>query len=817
MLKRFCAILVLISCFSLQSAIGQVNAPIIRTKVVQGNSVNNIRLFSTENIRTVDAFSENMSGEGFNIDSDNSGFFNLRYQADADFEGVDLAIFETQESLFGPPSFVTVEIEVVRSIVEAHDDFGMVSPQEVMQLDVLANDETSTGSIEIIEVVASTGGEFVIDNETSIIYTPDSNFVGLASASYIVSDDLGTTAMANAFIQVMGSEVNSGAINYLHVVSDPLLIILEGDGYSLSPESELIFGQLDQLAPFAFEYTSELFVDGIESFTLIDDQGNTKDIEISLVKTIDNNSVLVDDQAYVVPGEFTVIDAVANDFRNNGVVIDHSDELFYVSGVFIYEADDDFEGVKELFYTVHDGFQSHTASIDVFVGNYKPAVTEYAFQTYDGSPLALEYNVPITGFSFSMLSEPASGTLIVGASTVDGFCSNAVGSNMVVYTPESGFIGEDDFSLEYCSQSGACETVNVRVNVIENIDSCPCIGPDCVWSGDTNRDGVVNVADLLPIGLNYSSSGAVRVDGGITWGAQESEDWVQVQLDGSNMSHVDANGDGLVSIADTSAILANYGNQDNFIPDATVLDKSIPIRFVPVTGTDVNNGDLVQIDIYVGSDDFPAIDLHGLALSLSIPPALFTDSMALEFVPDNNWIGSNSPIVALSFINENQADIAVTRTDNVGISGNGRIGSVSITGTVIIDELRPRDSQIPLKFKAPKSIMVDGRGVPVQVEGAEIELMLNLESDDRVSDKLIEEVEVIISPNPSTGPIAIYANNNDQLREVAIYDMIGQLQYERTNLSSNRLTVEQTFNQGLYFAHVKTDKGTTVQQIEVIR
>ena len=113
--------------------------------------------------------------------------------------------------------------------------------------------------------------------------------------------------------------------------------------------------------------------------------------------------------------------------------------------------------------------------------------------------------------------------------------------------------------------------------------------------------------------------------------------------------------------------------------------------------------------------------------------------------------------------------------------------------------------------------MVDGRGVPIQVEGAEIELMIQLDSGDQVNDELIEEVEVIISPNPSTGPISIHANNNDQLQEVAIYDMIGQLQYERTGLTSNHLNVEQTFNQGLYFAHIKTVKGTTVQQIEIIR
>ena len=816
MLKRFCAVLVLILVISLQYAIGQVNAPIVRTQVVQGTSIDNIRLFSTENIRTIDAFAENMSGEGFNRDIDNSSYFNLRYQAAPNFEGIDLAIFETQESLFGPPSFVTVEIEVVRSIIDAHDDFGMMDPQGVYQLEVLSNDLSSSEDIEILGIEASFGGQFVIDAQNNISFTPDSSFVGLASASYIVGDPLGTTASANAFIQVMGNELISGAIDYLHVVSDPLLIILEGNGYSLSPDSELVFGELTQLAPFAFEYTSDLFIEGIESFTLIDDQGHTKEIEISLVKTIDNNSLLIPDEAYTVPGEVVVIDALANDYRNNGVIVDHSDELTYVSGIFVYEADENFQGVKEFYYTIHDGFQTHTTTINVFVGDYIPAVREYEFQTSSGVPLALEYNVPISSFFFSLDDEPHSGTVVTGQYSVNIDCSSAAGDNMVVYTPNDGFIGEDEFTLEYCSDSGECDRVDIKVVVVENTEACPCVGPGCVWAGDTNRDGAVNVADLLPIGLHFGMSGPSRESRGDDWGANSAEDWVQVQLDGSNVNHVDANGDGMISVADTSAIMENYGNQDNLIPDATLLDKSIPIRF-EVVNTDISNGDQVQIDIYVGSEDFPAIDLHGLALSVSLPPSLNPDSGEITFSPDNEWIGSNSPIVPLSFINGNQADIAVTRTDNVGISGAGKIGSLNIVIVADIDDLKPRGPEVPITISAAKSLMVDGRGVPIQVEGGEIELMLQLDSDDQVTDQLIEEIEVIISPNPSTGPILIHANNNDQLQEVAIYDMIGQLQYERTDLTSNHLNVEQTFSQGLYFAHIKTAKGTTVQQIEVIK
>ena len=354
MLTRFCAVLVLISVISLQFAIGQVNAPIIRTQVIQGGSIDDIQLFSTENIRTIDAFAENMSGEGFNRDIDNSGFFNLRYQADPDFEGVDIAIFETQESLFGPPSFVTIEIEVVRSIIEAYDDFISSNPAESIRIDVMDNDASSTGSMSIIGIDATFGGQFEIIGQTEISFTPDSAFRGIANATYIVVDDLGTTSSAHLFVKVGDDSIESENVVFVHVVHEPLLILLDSDGFELAPDAELLFGQLNQVSSFAYQYQANLFTEGIESFSLINNDGDTKEIEISLIKTIDNNSTLIDDNAYTVPGEVVVIDSEANDYRTNGVIIDHSDELLYVSGVFIYEPDESFQGVKEFFYTVDD-------------------------------------------------------------------------------------------------------------------------------------------------------------------------------------------------------------------------------------------------------------------------------------------------------------------------------------------------------------------------------------------------------------------------------------------------------------------------------
>src|SRR5690606_35145969 len=58
--------------------------------------------------------------------------------------------------------------------------------------------------------------------------------------------------------------------------------------------------------------------------------------------------------------------------------------------------------------------------------------------------------------------------------------------------------------------------------------------------GDTNQDGLVNLADLVPIARDYMASGPFSVS--------------------SRQSVADANGDGEVNISDVSVLGANWNN-----------------------------------------------------------------------------------------------------------------------------------------------------------------------------------------------------------------------------------------------------------------
>ncbi len=813
---RLCVLFLIIGLFELHA---QVNAPVIRVQVQQGETLEGLELFSLDNIVTIDAFEANESGGGFTTVIEKPGRHRLRYTAQSDFEGIDIGVFECMESLFGPKTYVTLEIEVVRSLIEANDDFLQLGVEEiVVEFDPTTNDTSSVSPINVLKIENVFGGAVVLDHGNIVRFTPNKDFVGLASFSYIIIDQSGSTASASVYIIVKPDQISKvDTINLVHMASDPLLINLPISGLSVSESSVLSHGTISFNSAQSLIYTTDSYVGGYEEFTLKNDQGYSRTYRIELVQGQEIQSILVDDIAYTSRGQYVTIDARSNDYKNDGVVVDYSKDLIYSSGIFAYIPESEFEGVKEFYYTVHDGQRSYTAYIDIYVGNYMPAISQYNFEVKKNIPFVWEYNIPIKNYRFNIIAEPNHGELVVNQTTFGSTaCDRTTGYQMFSYTPTNGYVGTDEFIVQYCVLEGSCKELTIHLDIVDSDDDCGCVGPDCVWSGDTNQDGVVNMADLLSIGQHYGESGGERSISDNSWEAERAQDWRNKQINQTNVKHVDANGDGVISVADTGAILANYNRFDNIVASTNILDKSIPVQFV-LNQSEISNGDFVSIDIHLGSAEHPVVDLHGVALPIKIPSTLINDSSTVEFVPNTSWIGSNSPIIHLSKQpNANQIDIGVTRTSDVGVSGTGSIGSINTVIIIDIDEIRPDESEIPITIEIPSSMFVDGAGQQYALEGTSLTLIVNLKEED--SNTIItDDIDVLISPNPSDGNFRFHANNNDELTEIGIFNLIGENILTISNINAKSYRLSTNLGQGMYLAHIKTAKGFTTQKIEVFK
>lgn len=809
-----------LSLFFYSGLSAQINPAIVATDILMDVEDESVQLFSYASIQPVDQF-DHAASSGFNAVA-GSNNFKLRYTPASGFTGVDRAVFECTESLFGPKSYITVEMHVSASIVTTANDYASVGTNgEPITISVLDNDYASLGELTLDRVEATTGG-IAIQNGNQITFTPANDFTGIAQFSYIATDENGESSASAVFVNVVPSlVVESDTIYLTQTASSPFGITMPTDGYALKGDSPL-FGALSEQSSFSFTYTPTLFSEGVELLEFENAQtGKKRFVEIQLINDKNVQLALRNDVAYTNKGQAVVINAGQNDYLQNGVVVDHSDELTYASGVFFYTPESQFEGVKQFYYTVHDGAQAHTAIIDVHVGNYMPQVVEYDFTTYTNTPLVLDYAAPIKGYSFNVVSAPANGTLHVNINEAGSDnCNKVTGYQMVSYTPNQDFEGVDHFTIEYCVTDGSCKEIKASVLVTagDEESDCHCIGSDCVWAGDANGDGVVNVVDLLAVGYHYGESGKAR-DELASWGANSAESWGSTQVNGRNTNKVDANGDGLISAADTAAIAANYGNQDNFIAAGSVVDKAIPVSYT-VDNPTPKPGDVVTIQIHLGSEDNPVVDLHGWATKLVLPAAWVDSSTSITFTPNQEWFGKGSPTISMAKNpTSNTLDLAMSRTVGKGISGFGVGGELRATIIQLIDPIRPAGDEIPVDFIFPSSVMTDGSGQQYRVDGGKVTVRYQLGDtyDDTESKIIGDQIDVLAYPNPTSGAITLHANNRDIITSVSLYDMLGRELYRRDAIGTNEHVIREPLVDGFYFAHITTEKGKAVQRIEVRR
>ena len=194
-----------------------------------------------------------------------------------------------------------------------------------------------------------------------------------------------------------------------------------------------------------------------------------------------------------------------------------------------------------------------------------------------------------------------------------------------------------------------------------------------VWPGDTNNNGYVDQADVLPIGLGWNSNGPVRTEASSTWIGQMTMPWHR-----RSATYADANGDGVINQDDMSSITTNWHNghdkTQRLANAASGLAKnqSVPSLVIVMLG-DTNPGHNFIIDIIARE-----------------VPGLFGLSYELVYSPAKDFeIGSVST-GSYNFMGNDLLFLPVISTDAgidsgricVGISRKSGQGSVSGTGLV---------------------------------------------------------------------------------------------------------------------------------------
>jgi VCBS repeat-containing protein len=165
--------------------------------------------------------------QGHNGTVTNSGS-DVTYTPDPGFTGTDSFTYTISDGHGGTSTAtVTVTIANVNNPPAAVDDSATTPQNTAVTIDVLSNDSDPDGDTPTVYSATHGTHGSVVNNGSSVTYTPDSGFTGTDSFTYTISDGKGGTDTATVTVTV--TAIQTPARIYVHVVTGPTASIFIWD------------------------------------------------------------------------------------------------------------------------------------------------------------------------------------------------------------------------------------------------------------------------------------------------------------------------------------------------------------------------------------------------------------------------------------------------------------------------------------------------------------------------------------------------------------------------------------------------------------
>ncbi len=339
---------------------------------------------------------------------------------------------------------------------------------------------------------------------------------------------------------------------------------------------------------------------------------------------------------------------------------------------------------------------------------------------------------------------------------------------------------------------------------------------DYVWPGDVNYDGIVNMDDLMILGVTAGATGTPRVDQSIGWYPHYVTNWADTVVTGVNYKHADTDGNGIVDIHDTLAIITNYGLTRDL--DGRSYISSLPSKSSK-TGSDLfiipeeamlNDALNVEIPLYLGEATTPVSGFYGMRFSMATDPTLVvTESMMIDFT--GSWLGTqNSDLWSIQkiFTNEGSADVGLTLNNHQPVSGYGQIGFIKFS---LAQPLQPGEIlTLDIHFNNLMAYAYDLTPIELSTGTFQIVLDNNLTGlDDHVfSDK------IRLFPNPVAAGQPVFIYNNKAISSIEIFSITGIL-VGSEKIDPNTAQFTAPVEKGIYLLKIYTTSGISTKRLVV--
>lgn len=283
-----------------------------------------------------------------------------------------------------------------------------------------------------------------------------------------------------------------------------------------------------------------------------------------------------------------------------------------------------------------------------------------------------------------------------------------------------------------------------------------CLPAQQVWPGDANNNGIVNAVDVLYVGLAYDAEGPERPSANTDFTPQAFDLWPQDFPNGINYGYADADGDGKIEDDDIEfGIRPNFGETHGTLqPDGyqnAAAGSGAPQATLTPSATLVQPGATVDITLSLGSSSQPIEDFYGVAFAFSYNNELLeSDGMGISYdEPDMPWYATDPEDEAeelfVNQLDDSRAELAVTRTDQMSISGNGEVAVFSI----FIEDIIVGLEVDTFHFGIDSILLIDQSFKTTAVIPDEVAIIVAADTNLVNEAQAVERLPVRLFPNPA--------------------------------------------------------------------
>lgn len=343
-----------------------------------------------------------------------------------------------------------------------------------------------------------------------------------------------------------------------------------------------------------------------------------------------------------------------------------------------------------------------------------------------------------------------------------------------------------------------------------------CLG--CVFPGDANSDGIVNITDVLYVGISYGAIGPLRNDTSTAANFSPSVPWLQSNgvanlPSGINIQHSDCDGNGIIDRQDVLVIGRNYNRRSNKSGIAECVDvNDIPLYFTVPDSIPV--GTAVSVEVNLGNSQIPAQDVYGIAFSVNYDSELIEPgTLSLDY--DNSLFGTQNEIIFLEkdIEDESKVETAVSRIDQTEQTIAGKIGTLNFVMEENLAQKTYLTAILNLSFADITLIKSDESTLPVC---AYIDSSVVYEKLLSSGNGAEYEKQIFIYPNPANDFLRIDFPTSEAY-EISVLNVFGkELVYE--NNAGETFTLNTSLlSKGVYFLAIRNNGFLKTFKFEISR